>query len=350
MTIDKRINALRRNLMHTLTKNIGPADAAQSMGLSGKVKIARILISRPNHRLGNLLLMTPLLQEIMETFPEAKIDLFVKGDLAPLVFKNYSNVDKIIQLPKKPFSDFFRYVQGWLTIKKNNYDIVINVINGSSSGKLSAQLANAKYRFYGDIDEAFSLKYLDHEHLAKSPVYSFRNYLGKSGFAESRQKVASMNIKLSPSELSAGKQILADLVKNDKKTICLFTNATGEKIYSPDWWEAFYERLKMEFPEYNIVEVLPVENTSQINFKAQTYFNKDVRVIGSFIANTAVFIAADSGMMHLGSAVQTPTVGLFKVTDAKSYEPYNTGSVAIDTNVSNMEEWIKVVKSVLSDQ
>ena len=48
-------------------------------------KIKRILICRPNHRLGNLLLITPLIQEISETFPDCKIDLFVKGGIAPTV-------------------------------------------------------------------------------------------------------------------------------------------------------------------------------------------------------------------------------------------------------------------------
>ena len=349
MTLDKRINALRRTLMQWLTRNIGPAAGNQNTGLSGKEEIRRILISRPNHRLGNLLLMTPLLQEIRETLPQAKVDLFVKGNLAPLVFKNYDNIDNIIELPKKPFSNFPQYVQGWLTLKKTRYDIVVNVINGSSSGKLSADFTNAKYRFYGDIDEAFSSKYKDHEHLAKSPVYSFRNYLSKAGFIESEAKVAPLDLKLSAPEIADGKKLLTDLVKNDKKTICLFTNATGDKIYSAEWWEVFYEKLKIEFPNYNIIETLPVENTSQIAFKAPTYANKNIRTIASFIANTDVFIAADSGMMHLGASTPTPTIGLFKVTDTKSYEPYSSKSVGINTNVIDIDGCIAIVKNLLLD-
>lgn len=347
MSFNKKINALRQTIMHALTSNIGQNSAGKVTGLSVSSEVRRILISRPNHRLGNLLLMTPLLQEIMETMPDAKVDLFLKGNLGAQIFRNYENVDKIIQLPKKPFSDFFKYVGGWLTVKNTRYDMVINVVGGSSSGRLSAQLANAKYRFYGDIDDAFLEKHNDHVHLAKSPVYSFRSNLIKSGFPETERKVAPLNLKLSVSELAKGKVLLYDLVKNSNKTICLFTNATADKLYSAEWWETFYARLKTEFPEYNVIEVLPVENVSQIGFQAPTYFNKDVRIIGSFIANTAVFIAADSGMMHLGSAVHAPTVGLFKVTDAKTYEPYNKGSMAIDTNLCDIEGCVEMVRKVL---
>jgi heptosyltransferase-3 len=347
MGLNKKINALRRTAMSLLTSWIGTGN---SLGdFADKAKISRVLISRPNHRLGNLLLMTPLVQEIIETFPNATIDLFVKGDLTPSVFQNYDQIGSIIQLPKKPFSDFPAYLKGWMQIKRNKYDVVINVVNGSSSGKVSAQLANAKYRFYGEIDSDFLLKYNDHEHLAKSPVYSFRNYLAKSGLVENGQKVPTLDLKLNAPELSEGKKLLQGIVQNDQKTICLFTNATGDKIYSSDWWDTFYQRLKIEFPDYNIIEILPVENISQIGFKAPTFFNRNIRITGSVIANTDIFIAADSGMMHLGASVHTPTVGLFKVTDPKAYEPYGNGSVAIDTNVTGLDASVDMVKSILSD-
>lgn len=335
--------------MRMLTKNIGASQVGQGAGSSEKIEISRVLICRPNHRLGNLLLITPLLQEISETYPHAKIDLFVKGNLAPLVFKNYDNINRIIQLPKKPFSDISKYLKGWLTIKKNRYDIVINVVNNSSSGRLSAQFANAKFKFFGDVDEQIQLKYKDSAHIAKFPVYSLRNYLTTLGLNASEKQVATLNLKLSPSEVAEGKSLLKNLVKNDKSTICLFTNATGAKIYPEEWWTDFYERLKTGFPEFNIIEVLPVENSSQIGFKAPTYSNKDIRVVGSLIANTDVFIGADSGMMHLASASQTPTVGLFKMANMDSYEPYNNKSFAINTNIINTEDLIEMFKKILAN-
>lgn len=63
--------------MQGLTKNIGKSKAG--LKADKDVKINRILISRPNHRLGNLLLLTPLVQEVANTFPDSKIDLSRKG-------------------------------------------------------------------------------------------------------------------------------------------------------------------------------------------------------------------------------------------------------------------------------
>ncbi|MFN7014182.1 MAG: glycosyltransferase family 9 protein, partial [Bacteroidia bacterium] len=106
------------------------------------------------------------------------------------------------------------------------------------------------------------------------------------------------------------------------------------------------EKLKKEFKNLNIIEVLPVENVSQIAFKIPTFYSKDIRQIGSLIANTDVFISADSGIMHLASSVQTPTVGLFSVTDMDKYQPYNKNSLALNTNILSTNEIIKKIKTI----
>ena len=80
--------------MRGLTKNIGKPKTERNIILVDKTEIKRVLICRPNGRLGNLLLITPLVQEVEEMFPNCKIDLFVKGGLAPIIFENYPVVNK----------------------------------------------------------------------------------------------------------------------------------------------------------------------------------------------------------------------------------------------------------------
>lgn len=346
MNILKRINSLKRNAMRKLTRNIGNRDVQRRIFPTQQIEIKRILISRPNKRLGNLLLITPLLQEVISTFPKSKIDLFVKGNLAFSVFKNYENVN-IIELPEKPLKQLFKFLKAWVSIKIHHYDLAINVIKTSSSGRISTQFANAKYKFYGDMNLDIQLKNNDYNHIAKYPVYAFRTYLQESGFINNNPKIPSLNLKLNASEIADGKNLLKELVKNDKKTICLFTYATGDKCYSETWWQNFYERLKTTFPKENIIEVLPIQNVSKISFKAPTFSSKDIRKVGSLIANCDVFIGADGGVMHLSNAVNTPTIGFFSVTNHLTYMPYNNKSVGIKTNETDTDECIRVLHSIL---
>lgn len=343
----KNINKFRKHLTRSLTKNIGHKKNVSS-GPTPDIEIKRILICRPNKRLGNLLLFTPLLQEVESTFPGCKIDLFVKGNLASSVFKNYENINRIIHQPVKPFEHLLKEMQGWLFIKQNHYDLAINVINHSSSGRLSTQFANSTYKFFGDVNEDELLNDTDKQHAAKLSVYALRNYLEQLGFPKNNNPVPKLNLRLSNSEIAEGKEILNKIVNNEKKTICLFTYATGDKCYSEEWWGSFYERLKTEYANYNIIEILPVQNVSKISFKAPTFSDKDIRKVGALIANTEVFICADGGIMHLASSVNTPTVGLFSVTDKNTFQPYNDKSVGVKTNETDINELIKILKNILN--
>lgn len=349
MSVLKRINVLRRSLMRNLTKNIGKPRSEQNIILVDKTEIRRVLICRPNARLGNLLLITPLVQEVTEMFPNCKVDLFVKGTLAPIIFENYPSINKVIDLPKKPFKSLLKYLNVWISIKRQKYDVAINVDQNSSSGRLAVQFSNAKYKFYGDSTDESQLVKNDYDHIAKYPVYNFRHYLTKLGLAKRNKIIAPIDLKLSFSEIADGKKILNKLVHNSKKTICIFTYATGAKCLSEEWWENFYEQLKKEYKDYNIIEILPVENVSQIAFQAPSFYSKDIREIGAVIANADLFIGADSGIMHLASAVQTPTIGLFSVSNLKKYEPYDNCSIGIDINIYTKKEYLKTINSILNN-
>lgn len=222
MSFKIQINALRRRITRNLTKNIGKSKLKSNLQPGSKVVFKNVLISRPNHRLGNLLLITPLVQEINSTFPDCKIDLFVKGSLAPIIFKNYNSVENYINLPKKPFKELLKYIQVWIKIKQKKYDLVINIDKNSSSGRLSTQFANADYKFFGEKNDAITTRYPDHVHMAKYPVYEFRYYLSQLGFSAQEKAIPTINMKLSALELQQSKVILDELVSNDKKNNCHF--------------------------------------------------------------------------------------------------------------------------------
>ncbi|HEX9979848.1 MAG TPA: glycosyltransferase family 9 protein [Flavobacterium sp.] len=339
-----RINIYRRKIMQLLTRNVGAA-RFDKFNTALKPDIQRILISRPNGRLGNLLLITPLVQELTQAFPNSKIDLFVKGGLAPIIFKNYPNIDRIIRLPGKPFKQLLEYAKTWIRLRAKRYDIVLNVDKGSSSGRLSTKFSRSRHKFFGDIPDEIIAQYPDYIHMAKMPVYNLRNYIGRG--QEAGNPVPVMDIRLNAEELADAKRVLHDLVGNDKKTICIFTFATGSKMYSEEWWNEMYSRLLLQFPEYNVVEILPKENVSQIRFKALSWYSTNIRQIAAFMANTEVFIGADSGMMHLASAAQIPVIGLFHITMKDKYVPYNGKSIGVDTDKISAEEIINLLAGML---
>jgi len=344
--LKEEANSRRRAILIALTKRVG-ASNHQNDSQIDKSNVRRVLLIRPNHRLGNQLMMTPLVQEVLDTFPNCRIDLFA-GKVSPIIFKNYERIDRIIRIPRKPFKELFNYIRAWLMLRNRRYDLAINVTKKSSSGRLATNFARATYKLFGEEPDELKEKYSDAIHLAKYPVYSLRYSLSKMGIADSAKEIPFLDIKLSDAEIADGKKILQSLIdKKTEKTVCLYTYATGAKCYSASWWSEFYERLKSSYPNYNIIEILPVENISMIDFKAPSFYSKDIREMGAVIANTAVFIGADCGIMHLSSAVHTPTLGFFSVTNTQSYVPYNRNSKALNTADISQDDIFDEINTIL---
>lgn len=335
------INEIRRKITHQLTSGLGRSVSTHNDVLDPQ-KVRNILISRPNHRLGNTLLITPLIQEVHKVFPEAKIDIFLKGGVGHVVFQEYAYVDKLITLPKKHFKELGKYLASWFRLRKTNYDLAINVEQGSSSGRISLQMANSKFKFFGDDQDLKK----DSEHIAKYPVLNFRSYIASLGIKSETAEIPTLNLMLTNQEKQLGKTQLQDLTKSEKPTICLFTYATGAKCFSQDWWTTFYNHLQKKYPQFNFIEILPIENVSQIGFQAPSFYSSDIRLMTAVMHNCIAFIGADSGIMHLASAAQIPVIGLFK-SRAEKYGPYGNSSDAIIVADDNMQVCLEKVDRIL---
>lgn len=339
MLFKGKVNRVRRLFMHSLTKPIGQKD--HMIGVNNP-DIVNVLICRPNSRLGNQLLITPVIQDISSYFPNCKIDLFVRGNAAFSIFKNYRNIDRVIKLPQKPFRNIIQYLYVWCGLRRKNYDLVINIDHGSSSGKLATKLSKSKRKIFGVMDEELSTTYSDYAHMAKSPVYNLRKSLGID--LSINTAIPTLDIKLDIDEKKLGEDLLFNIVKNNKATICIYTYATGGKCYSIEWWVRLYGMLKERYERnYNIIEILPKENISQINFEAPTFYSMDLREIAALIANTNLFIGADSGLMHLASSSGTPTIGLFSVSNVDRYQPYGKRNVGVNTNDKSFEDILDII-------
>ncbi|MBW8244783.1 glycosyltransferase family 9 protein [Muricauda oceani] len=306
--------------------------------VSNNDAIKKILVCRPNHRLGSLLLLQPLVQELESTFPNSKIDLLVNQSCAIQLFQNYDIVNQVIAFPRNPFKSPITYLNTFVRFRSKKYDLAINAAKESCSGKLFTSISKASFKFVGD-GEADKKE----RHIAKQVIHSLRDFLPIMGIKANEGLPPNLDLRLANDELIHGGSFVYDIVQNAQPTICLYTH----KSYKKTWWLDFYEHLQKAFPDVNIIEILSKENSSKIGFRAPVLYSNGVRELAAMIANTDVFIGADSGVMHLASSSLTPTIGLFSVTDAEKYKPYNEGSVAVNTNEVELDALMAVVKNSL---
>lgn len=339
------INNLRRKLTRFFSRLFLVSDTSEVVFDQNINQVKKVLICRPNHRLGNNLLLTPLVNEITIIFPNSEIHLFTKGDISDIIFENYKDVVKLIKLPRKPFTNLIEYLTCWLSILDDNYDIVINSNNQSSSGILATKLSKSKYKFYNILND--KLTHLeDYKHHAKNPIYNLR-YQFKNQLDRVNKTIPKLDLKLRDYEIINGGKLLKSMFRDQKPIISIFTFATAEKCLSKNWWSDLYSKLK-NFENYNILEILPAENLSQIDFVSKSYYSRDIREIASVMSNVKIFIGADSGMMHLAHASKTKTIGLFNVTKPEFYGVYGNGNISVDINNTSITKLINLIESELS--
>mgnify|MGYP006197934979 CR=1 FL=1 len=339
MSPEKFASAIKRKAFRYLTgcfKN----KIGKTIGNNDDVK--RILICRPNHRLGNLLLLSPLVQELESTFPNSEMDLLVNQSCAIQLYQNYDNVNQVIEFPQKPFKNLIKYIRTFVRLRSKKYDLAINAVKESFYGRIFTSISNAKFKFVGDRDTDEKER-----HIAKQVIYSLREFLPNIGVKANDAIPASLDLRLANDELIHGGSLVYDIVQNAQPTICLFTHATGTKCYPERWWLNLYEHLQKVFPDVNIIEILPKENVSKIGFRAPALYSNDIRELAAMIASTDVFIGTDSGVMHLASSSLTSAIGLFSVADTEKYKPYDGGSVAVKTKEVEIDELIVLVENAL---
>ncbi len=339
----KIIKQQRRAIARLLT--FGIVSNHENLEALERNRISRVLVCRPNHRLGNLLALTPLLAELENVLPWAEIDVVVAGGVAQDLFSGYANVARVFRLPHYAFKSPLQYLRKILAIRKREYDLVINTRTNSSTGRLIANLSNARYRIFTSENSDLR-KTKERRHFAKGPVCLLRGHL--MGSRQQQQRIPPLDIRLTHSEILWGKETLSRIHRQSgqtqaTRTIALFTHATGKKCYDSEWWQAFYKLLSERYGDHGFIEILPAHAKSRLGFAAPVFYSSDIRKLASLISATDVFIGADGGIMHLASAAKVQTIGLFSVTDPESFCPYGGQNTSIHTTAKSHRDIVKLI-------
>lgn len=315
--------------------------------------IHRVLICRPNHRLGNAVLISPLLAEVEALYPGAEIDLVSGGEAARMLFTNRFQVRQVFCLPRKIARHVWQTVALLRQLRRSSYDLAIDACHGSQSGRLLLGVVKARFKL-GFPDARTNADSLWHslswpDHLAHRSVFLLRTaYAGKVD-----RPCETLNLRLSEGERQqAGKALAAVLGGTQpapgRPVVGIFANATGAKRYGETWWKEFVDALLASQPNLLIVDVVAEHGQAQLGGDFPSYYTRDLRRLASMIANMDGFISADCGVMHLAVASGTPTVGLFSVTSSSKYRPYGRSNTAIDTGGMNAAQVAGMVSAWLA--
>jgi ADP-heptose:LPS heptosyltransferase len=296
--------------------------------------IHRILVCRPNHRLGNTVLISPLLCEIEVLYPGAEVDIVGSGGAAHVLFSTRFQVRRVMSFPRRIARHLWTSFSLVRELRRDTYDLAIDACVGSTSARLLLGAARARYKvgFAATAAGNGALRAYDEgrpHHLAKRGVFLLRTaYAGPTGSGW-----PALVVGLSDAELQRGRCALESILGNAARrpVLGIFANATGAKRHAQAWWIAFVAALRTQRPDLVIVDVLAEHGRSQLPGANASFYSRDLRKLASVLAGMQGFVSADCGVMHLAAAVGVPTLGLFALSNSAKYAPYGAANKAIDT-------------------
>ncbi|WEN16521.1 glycosyltransferase family 9 protein [Rhodanobacter sp. AS-Z3] len=296
--------------------------------------IHRVLVCRPNHRLGNNVLISPLIAEIEALYPGAEIDV-LGSHAAESLYASRFSINQVFVLPQKIARHLWYSVGVLRALRRGRYDLAIDACNGSQSGRIVLALAQARYKL-GFPDPVLNPDSAWHalacpDHLAHRNVFLLRQaYAGST-----RTDYPPLNVELTPEERHEAATVLDRVCGATRlqrgATVAIFPNATGAKCYSEEWWQQFVDTFQSLCPQVRLLEMLAAHGRSQLGSRLTPYYSRNLRRMTAMISCMDGFISADCGVMHLATASGTPTLGLFSVTAPAKYAPYGGANAALDT-------------------
>ncbi len=299
---------------------------------------ATILICRPNTRLGNTLLMTPLLEEIEARLPSARVEILTACPAAHEVFREFPSVRRVHQLPFRGVRHPVRHLLTLLRVRRIRYDILLDPCPRSWTARFLTRhlAAGLKLGFSSsqkgsgvDISVPFDGA---PPHMGDYPVYLVRRGLFGLDEAAAGMPAPKLDIRLTAAERLAGsediKRALGAAAGSSGPVVAVAAHATGAKRFAIDWWRRMIASLQELVPAARVLEIRPPNGMAALP-ELPAYYSRRVRQVAAAVAAADCFVCADSGLMHLSAATDATTVGLFKVTEPRLYVPRRGASCAL---------------------
>lgn len=329
-------------------------------GLGSADRIRLLLIVKQDDRLGNLILMTPMLSALREKLPRAEIHLLLSDLYAP-IFEADSRVDRVLTMEKRrQITNPLLFLSFLRSLREIRYDLALeasDVDNFSFNNSFIARLANAEVRIGYAKKGNQGLLNLALEP-SQTPVHATDMYLDLLRPLWDDVRSAEMSIKIPPEKIEWARSRLESwgFRAGDFK-VAIHVGGRGRKSLPGEGIRELSRRVAAELDTKLIFVAGPAEEELLISMRETappgSVFVNDLSILelASLLANLDLFISADTGPMHLAAACGCVTISIFTTSDPHKFAPrggrhryvrYADGDFPLQQIMEKIEEIVPV--------
>jgi heptosyltransferase-3 len=307
---------------------------ASTKRVSGKY-LRRILVVRQDERLGNVLLITPLLARLRRALPGAHVSVLVSRRFAE-VLRGNADIDRILTFDKRQLlHNPLRLAALVRTLRKGSYDLAIDcgpIDDVSLNNSLLTYLSGAPLRLGHRRGESHLFLNLQvppgggDRPEADRHLDLLRHLFGEGSIGKT--SAALLRISLRPEERARALQRWqAWGLSGTEKVVAVHVGGRGGKQWGLERFLSLAHRLISREGVKVVLFWGPGEKELVQRLKKNTlpglYLSPllAVRDLAAQLELCTVFVCNDTGPMHLASAVGTPTVAIFLKPNFARYGP-----------------------------
>lgn len=320
--IGSAISPIGRGLLQRLLDLFLPLEPAVTLDAIGEVR--SVLLVRPNFRLGNALITSPLVEALHRRFPGARLDYL--GGEGTLSVLDGLPIDERIVMSRGFVARPWRFVALFLRLRRRRYDVAVELAMGSFSGGLYTYLSGARHR----IGVPRRNERLLDVRLPPTPVA--HAYDGPVAFARHLGVACSDRpvYCVGEDEAAAARTILASLglvgESGVEPFLAIFVGGHGAKRWPNERWVELARRIAAGGARV-VLFAGPEEARHASELRAALHGGAEVvgpqplRIFAALLAAATLVVTPDSGPMHLAAAVGSPVIAVLAKRSSTFFGP-----------------------------
>jgi heptosyltransferase III len=295
-----------------------------NVSLDAMTAVRSVLLVRPNFRIGNVLMMAPLVPALRERFPDARLEVLV-GDTTVNLLGGLP-IDAVHCVSRFHILYPWRFVALFRHLRRTHFDVAVAAGAGSFSGGLYTFLSGARYRigFAGRGNRFLNVR------LPRSRVG--HAYDNAPAFARAMGASCPDHpvYHVSSAEDAEAVRILGELGLVDGGTVRPFLGVFVGGHLRKRWPQHLWLTFARELERMGIVFVVflgPEEVRFAARLRAELSPSvriispRPIRIFAALLARARLLVTPDSGAMHLAAALGVPIIGLLQNEKSEFYRP-----------------------------
>ncbi|MHB9030730.1 MAG: glycosyltransferase family 9 protein [Candidatus Latescibacterota bacterium] len=292
--------------------------------------ISRILVIRQDSRLGNLVLMTPLLSALKAAFPEAEVDALISEGFEEILAGN-PNVDRLFLFRKRTFRLFpWRYIGLTRELRRKRYDLAIDVSDGrhfSLNGALLLRFSGARHRLgYDREDASVFMNVLVPPPPADMPMADAIRDILKPIVPGIREYPTVFYLS-DDDRVFAGEWLQVHDISEYDSFFVFHPGGKGKKRWGAGNFAELIDRIAGVTGARIVVAGAGAERETigimmkRTRIRFDVLENVTVGQMAAIIDRCDLFVSGDTGPMHVAVALGRPVVAIFQTSNHRVYGP-----------------------------